>query len=289
MRIRIATACYREIGAELRAIREATGMSEAELARTIGWSSTKVSRVETGHTPISQVDLVHYLAYCGVYLKDAHDLLAKCRVAEAKLGYWLKPHQAGLPDSACALIFHESTASSSISYEPEFVPGLLQTEAYIRAVLTEKWPNFSDIDFAVRVRKDRQRILHRARPARFAFYVHERALRLAVGDPATMQEQLVTLLLYDGLSHVDVRVVPDNAAFGGAFRMFGYARHKPLAYLDGAFGGFFLEDSEYVERYNGLASAIADIALDGRQSREVLAAMASDYDREEAYDRVEEK
>src|SRR5882672_7353258 len=128
----IATACYRELGAELRKRREAAGLTEARLAEEVGWTPTKISRIESGRIGLSEVEVLHYLGFCGIYGTHAHDLRAMCREAERKAGYWLQSHEEALPESACSLIYHEATATLSTSYEPERVPGLLQTEAYIR-------------------------------------------------------------------------------------------------------------------------------------------------------------
>jgi transcriptional regulator with XRE-family HTH domain len=279
------TACYRELGAELRKIREAAGLTEAELSGKLGWSTTRISRSERGYVQLSEIDVIVYLAFCGVYGIYGSVQRAMCREAEPKPGYWLRQHEEGLPDATRSLIYHESTAAASTSYEPEFVPGLLQTEGYIRALTMELWPNW-DADFAVRLRQERQRILHRPSPASFTFFVHENALRLKVGNHAVMHEQVLALLLLDGLPHVAIRVVPAaagaQAMLGGSFRLFEYGRYQPLVYLDGPTCGFFLEDREYVDGYRALIPAIANLALNEGQSREWLAALASEYDRERA-------
>ena len=292
----IATACYRELGAELRRLREAAGLTGAELAHKIGWTTTRVSRCELGYVHLNEVDLITYLGFCGVFGAYGNEWRAMCREAEPKPGYWLRRHELGLPEGAYSLIYHESTASASTSYEPEFVPGLLQTEAYIRAMVAERLPN-SDVELAVRIRKERQQNLRRPVPCNFTFFIHEKALRLVVGNPAVMHEQMLTLLLLDGLSHVAIRVVPAaagvQAILEGSFRLFEYANHPPLVYLDGLTCGMFLEDREYVDDYRALLPDIANLALNEGQSREWLAALASAYDREganpDARDGVEEK
>lgn len=292
----ISTAGYRELGAELRRIREAAGLTGAELADKLDWTPTRISRIELGYNRLDEIDLILYMAFCGVYGPDAFEQRALCREAEAKPGFWLRRHEEHLPDSTRSLLYHESTASASISYEPEFVPGLLQTEAYIRALTTELWPDW-DADLAVRIRQERQRILRREQPARFTFFVHEDALRLMVGNHATMHEQVLALLILDGLPHIAIRVVPASAGaqakIGGSFRLFEYTGHQPLVYLDGPKTGLFLEDQEYVDDYRALLPTVANIALNEGQSREWLAALASKYDREganrDARDRVEEE
>lgn len=290
----IATACYRELGAELRRLREAAGLTGAELAHKIGWTTTRVSRCELGYVHLNEVDLITYLGFCGVFGAYGNEWRAMCREAYPKLGYWMKRHLPGLEDSGRSLIFHEATASASTSYEPQFLPGLVQTESYIRALTQAQQPN-TDVDSVVRTRMERQKLLRRPSPPLFAFFVHENALRLLVGNYAIMHEQVLALLLSAGLPHVTIRVVPAAAQimFGGSFRLFEYDNHPPLVYLDGLASGLFLEDGEYVDDYRALLPAIANIALSEGQSREWLAALASEYDREganpDARDRVEEK
>jgi transcriptional regulator with XRE-family HTH domain len=127
-----ARAGYRELGAELRKRREAAGLTCAELATHTGWSPAKVSRIEIGWHEISVVDLVYFVGMCGVYRAQAMDLIAMCRDAERKLGYWLSPHEQWLEDSLSSLIYHEATARSSVVYQPQLVHGLLQTTDYAR-------------------------------------------------------------------------------------------------------------------------------------------------------------
>jgi transcriptional regulator with XRE-family HTH domain len=273
-----AMARYREMGYELQQLRENAGLSGADLAQRMGWSHAKIGRVELGQSEISIVDMIEYLGHCEIYRAQALDLLAKCRDAEAcSHGYWFTP---GLPDGTYSLIYHETTAATSTCYEPQTIPGLLQTESYIRAITAERWPEW-DLDFAVRVRMERQEILHRRRPGQFTFFISEQALRLRVGA-AVMEEQLLALTLLDALPHVTIRVVPALATFGGTFRLFTFAQHRPLVYLDAnVVGGFFLEDKDYVAAYTALTSTIADSALDEERSREFMAGLAYDHDRVE--------
>lgn len=296
MRKRWDSACYRELGAELRKRRKEAGLTEAELGRQLGWSASKVARCEFGQVKLNTIDVITYLAFCDVYGKRSVELRAMCREAELTTSHWIRRHELGLPETIRSLIFHEATADVSTCYEPNLIPGLLQTEDYIRARTTERWPNW-DPALAVRIRKQRQRIVHRPSPGQFVFFIHENALRLIVGGAAIMHDQMLALLLLDGLQHVAIHIVPAaagaQAILGGPFRLLEWADHGPLVYLDGPTCGLFLEDSEYVEDYRALIPVLADIALNEGQSREFLAAMASDYDRERAdvddHQDVEEK
>lgn len=291
---RTATARFRELGEELRRIRAKANLTGMELAHRTGWGTTKVSRVESGHMKLSEVDLIHYLGACRVFLPEANDILALCQDAHRHSDYWLETQGEYLEDSMKPVIYHESTCGSSTAYEPQVVPGLLQTESYARAIINRYSPrDHQSLDLCVRARMERQQILRRPIPPRFDFFVHEDALRLNVGGAAVMHEQFLTLVLMSGLPSVMFRIVPSSAVFGGAFRIFRFADHRPLVYLDAYIGGLFLEDQTFVDNYRQLVPAIADAALDEGQSREYLAALASEYDREseqlDAHERVEKE
>jgi transcriptional regulator with XRE-family HTH domain len=279
-----ATACYRELGAELRKRREAANVTAAAIADDTGWDRTKISRIESGNADISTVDVILYLGACGIYAGSAQDVIQLCRTAVANQGYWLSPHGEWLEDSLTSLIYHESTADRTISYEPMVVPGLLQTPAYAHVWISRSAPHMSrSVAEAVRIRTDRQAVLHRPRPAEFEFFVHEQALRIRVGSAAIMHEQLLHMVLMAALGHVTLRIVPavrEQSSFGGSFRMFEYRKHAPLVYLDGFLSGTFIEDHDIVgDYYRHLLPELKAVALGAGESREFAAMLADEYDR----------
>ncbi len=283
MGVRNPTACYRELGAELVRIRKAARIPGEVVARRTGWSRTKVARIEHGMLDSSVTDVVHYIVVCGVRLPDAEDVLELARLAERKQGYWLSGEPGA--ESLRSLIFHESAASRSISYEPQLVPGLLQTPRYARSQI-EGQPGITPAEMAaaIRTRMERQQILRWVEPAQFTFFVHEQALRLRVDSCAIMVEQLLHLVLLAALEPVTLRIVPsaagERSAFGGSFRMFEYEKHRSLVYMELARGGgLFLEEPQYVEDYRRLLPAPTTIALDEGQSRSFVADLADEYDR----------
>jgi transcriptional regulator with XRE-family HTH domain len=277
-----AGACYRELGAALKKRREAAGLAGDDIGRVTGWHRSKVSRVEHGQVEISVVDAIHYLAACKVFVTDAKEILTLCGNAERHLDYWVG---AGglLEDSFSSLIYHEATADRSIGYEPMFVPGLLQTEGYSRALM-EQIPDLSghEVDAAVRTRGERQGILRRLQPAQFTFYVHEQALRVEVGSRRVMHEQLLKLVLMAALPNVKLRVLPtlagEKGLFGGSFQLFEFHEHHPLVYFSSACNGVFLEDQDFVTDYRRLLPGMASVALDERESRALIADLANALD-----------
>ena len=278
-----ATACYRELGNELKKRREAAGLTGDHISRVTGWHRSKVSRVELGHVEISVVDAIHYLGACKVFAADAKDVLNLCAEAERQVGYWLSPHGEWLEDSLSSLIYHEATADRSVSYEPMVIPGLLQTQRYSR-VWIERTPGWSReaVEAAIRVREERQQVLHRPQPGHFIFYMHEQALRLRVGNENAMHEQLLKLLFIAALPHVTLRILPASAEalaqFGNPFRLFEYREHNPLVYLDHMWTGLFLEDRDFVVNYRRLVSKISSVALDEGESRRLVADLANGLD-----------
>lgn len=137
----------------------------------------------------------------------------------------------------------------------------------------------------VQARRARQELLRRPRPPRFAFFVHEEALRSTVGEPRVMNEQLLHLVFASDRQQCVVRVVPSAAgpcgAFGGSFRLMQYAEHPPVVYCDTQAAGVFFEDPEDVALYRRILAKLADVALSGGQSREWLVHRASEHDRAE--------
>lgn len=282
MGVRNPTACYRELGAELVRIRKAADISGDVVAYRTGWTRTKIARIEHGLLDATVTDVVHYIVVCGARLPDVADVVELAGLAERKQGYWLSDKL--INNSLRSLIYHESAASSSISYEPLLVPGLLHTPAYAEAQIRRE-PGVSDAEVraAIRTRMERQQILRWSDPARFVFFVHEQALRLRVGNPAIMHEQLLHLVLMTALHHVTMRVIPaatgERSAFGGPFQLLEFSKHPPLVYLDHFNGGLFLEDRRYVEAYQELLPELTAVALDEGESRSFAAALADEYDR----------
>jgi transcriptional regulator with XRE-family HTH domain len=282
------SARHRELGAELRKRRLAAGVTVRHVSEDTGWNRAKVARVESGKYPTNPVEAVLYLGACGVYRAQALDLLQLSREAENGSRYWLSPHGEWLEDTLSALIYHESTAVRSTSYEPFVIPGLLQTAAYARAQISQGPQPPAEIEALVRVRVERQQLLRRPRPARFIFFLQEQALRLRFGSDAIMHEQLLHLVLMAALDHVTLRVVPastdERTTFGSAFRLLEYRRHDPLVYLDNICSGLFIEDRDYVADYRRLLPELEAASLDEGQSRMFAADLADAFDRGSARD-----
>jgi len=144
----------------------------------------------------------------------------------------------------------------------------------------------------VAARLARQSLFSRDRPARFTFYLHELALRLPVGGPTVMAEQLHHLLRMSTRPYLTLRVVPaargGHAGIAGAFKLMEFTEFKPVAYLDSQTACLFLEKPEEIAAYQRILGALARTALGEGQSTELIAALATGHsaDREDHHDRA---
>jgi hypothetical protein len=281
-----STARAREVGFELKQRRDEAGLTGRELSRMLEWPHGKISFIENGRRLPSPPDVAAYVVSCGPPEPESYRrLLALAKEPDTE--YWVRPHSPELPTELRSLIIQESLAKSIATYEPLVIPGLLQSEQYIRALFRFGSTRPADeIELRVQARLARQGLLHRRLPPECAFYLQERALRTTVGDALVMNEQLLHLVLAASERRCAIRVVPDSAgpfsALTGAFRVMDYAEHPPTAYTETLTSGTFLDQPQDIALYRDLLSRLDRAALSRGQSRAWLASLASAYDQVEA-------
>lgn len=266
-------------------MRESRDVNGIEMAARLRWTSTMLSRTESGKRAMTEIEVATYTGLCGVAGEEQEELLA---LASEPDDYRLKRH-AGLPDELRTLIFFESTASVIENYEPIFIPGLIQTEDYARAIFHEHGHDDPTVvETGVRNRMSRHDVLTRYQPARCTFLVHENALRMTVGGPQVMLEQLLHILFICDRPQCSIRVIPaSTGARGmapGAFQIFSYAEDPPVVYLDHQTTAEFLENGRDLLAYRSLLNRLATVALDEAQSRSMIAWAASELEQGAAHD-----
>jgi transcriptional regulator with XRE-family HTH domain len=290
MRDREPTIRSRELGEGLhRAMRQA-GLDQKDTAQKLGWSQSRVSRLLSGKRGGTEVDVSAFLAVVQVTGAERDRLLGICR--EQNIPGWLQQHGTRLPQQLRTLIDHENKALTIDAFEPTLVPGLLQTTDYARALIREAGTiPAGEIEDRVAARLGRQSLFGRERPARFTFFIHEFVLRLSVGGPAVMFEQLEHLLRKATRPYLTLRVVPaalgGHAAINGAFRLMEFAEFRPVAYLESETSSLFLEKPEEIAAYRRILGLLAQTALSEGQSAELIATLATGLyaDREDYDDR----
>ncbi|MDX2522757.1 helix-turn-helix transcriptional regulator [Streptomyces europaeiscabiei] len=276
------TVRRRRLGQELRRLRELKGMTAEEVAERLLVSQSKISRLENGRRSISQRDVRDL---CGVYeVEDQRvvDSLMQMAKDSRQQGWW---HAFGdVPYSV--YIGLETDAASLRVYDPQVVPGLLQTRPYAEALIAGALPETTpgDIDKRVQVRLRRQeRISAPEAPLRLWTVLDESALRRVVGNRSLMREQLEHLVEQSQLPHVTVQVIPfDMGAHPGlngqyAILEFPDASDSSVVYIEGVTSDLYLEKPADVQKYSVMYEHLRAQALNVEQSRQFIADIAKDY------------
>jgi transcriptional regulator with XRE-family HTH domain len=277
-----SSARGRDLGVELRRRREEANLLAYDLAHQLGWSASKVSRMENGARGVSEVDAAIYLTFCGVRKEELEELLDLARWDENET--WLQEHGERLPDELRTLVYHETTATTMAYYQPLNVPGLLQISEYAKALFdfAQVVPP-ARIPAALKVRMERQSVLRKPDPPQCLFYLHENGLRTEVGSAQTMHEQLLQLVFLTARPEIDIRVIPASAGphcvWGGPFMLMGYENHGPVVYVESLTTSLFLEKPRDLQAYKEVLNRLDHDAFDAGQSREWLATLASEFDK----------
>jgi hypothetical protein len=240
---------------------------------------------------VTDVDAGHYLGICDAPDDELQRLL---KVVNEPDDYRLQLHDGLIHDQLRTLVFFESTATQIRSFEPILIPGIAQTADYARAVFEEGGvEDPSSIEVFVKARTGRSMVLTRPKPPKCWYYIHENALRMPIGSPRVMNEQLLHLLFLGDNPACAIRVVPvsggGRGVACGGFQVFSLKEDPPLVSVHNATTTEFLETDEEVASYHRSLNRLASVALDGAQSRQWLAELASSYERQgDAWDDTRE-
>ncbi|WP_131749541.1 helix-turn-helix transcriptional regulator [Frankia sp. Cppng1_Ct_nod] len=244
------------LGSQLRRLREDKGISREDAGYHIRASESKISRLELGRVGFKERDVADLLTLYGVTDEtERAPLLALVREAN-KPGWWHN-YTDVLPGWFQPYVGLEEAATLIRTYEVQFIPGLLQTEEYARAVIAQGHQNVSPdlIERRVSVRLNRQKLLARPEPPRLWVVVDEAVLRRPIGGPKVMRAQLEQLITLAEQPNVSLQMMPfhfgGHAAEGGAFTVlrFPEADLPDVVYLEQLGSAVYLDKREDVDRY----------------------------------------
>ncbi|WP_405881645.1 helix-turn-helix domain-containing protein [Streptomyces sp. NBC_01136] len=278
------TVRRRRLGQELRRLRELKGMTAEEVAERLLVSQSKISRLENGRRSISQRDVRDL---CGVYEVEDHrivDSLMQMAKDSRQQGWW---HSFGdIPYSV--YIGLETDAASLRAFEPQIVPGLLQTRPYAEALIQGALPETStaDIEKRVQVRLRRQeRVSTEDNPLRLWAVLDEAALHRVVGNRQVMREQLEHLVEISQLPHITVQVLPyevgAHPGLNGQYAILEFpdAADSSVVYIEGVTSDLYLEKAADVQKYSVMYEHLRAQALNVDQSRQFISDAAKEYAR----------
>lgn len=274
------------LAAELRRLRERAGLTGEEVSQRLGWSGSKLSRIERHHIGVKQGDLRKLLDLYEVDEGYRDELLALASEARQK----------GLPQKAAArfpqvatYVYAEAEAESVWNWEPQVVPGLLQTPEYARAIAelgSRMFPGpATETDRRVEARLLRQQVLTREPPLQLSVVMDESVLRRRFGDHTVMRQQLEHLTRASELPNVEIRVFPlDRDHPPLPIAAFSYMRflrihavpRKDMVSVEHLEGDSDLEDEEQTYKYRVAFEYLMLWSLAPEQSLALIAAAARD-------------
>ena len=244
------------LGAHLRRLREAQGVSREDAGWEIRASESKISRMELGRVSFKERDVEDLLTLYGQVDTDERErLLALARQANTP-GWW---HRYGdvLPNWFQSYLGLEAAASLIRTYEVQFVPGLLQTADYARSVvlLGHGRAKAEEIDRRVDLRMRRQKILDRPEAVQLWAVIDEAVLRRPVGSRSTMRGQIQALIDATQRQSIHLQVLPfqvgGHSAAGGAFSILRFPDQElpDIVYVEQLSSALYLDKRDDVELY----------------------------------------
>lgn len=272
------TVRLRRLAGELRALREQAGLSPKAVAGATDLNPATLYRIETAKVRPQRRTVTSLLDAYGVADSTKRDELFDLLKQSAQLG-WLARFESELPELYTHYISFEAEARSVRNYETIFVPGLLQSERYARAAITQAGlpiANPDDIAHRVEVRMQRQASLRRKDPLQLWAICDESVLHRLVGGAEVMAEQLRALVDAASSPNIVVQVIPfragAHAGMPGSFVIMDFPdpQDPEIVYVDSMAGDLFLEAEADIRRYTAVFEHLRAAALSPSDSAKLI-------------------
>jgi transcriptional regulator with XRE-family HTH domain len=275
------TVRRRELGARLRQLRTERGWTVEHVAEQLGFSASKVSRLENGRRGVSARDIRDLCDLYNVQDEERQQLIDLA--AEGKQRAWWQSSELPYP----TYVGLEAAAATISDFGLGLIPGLLQTEDYARAVLTATHPPLPAdvIEQRLDGRLERQRLLFSENPPRFDAVIDEAVLHRIGGSRATMHAQLRHVLTASERENVNIWVVPYAAGImpipTSKFILLTFREPSvpPVVFIEGPTSNLYLGPAEGLAEYEQAFSALKAMAATPEASRQMIAAIARDLQR----------
>jgi transcriptional regulator with XRE-family HTH domain len=262
---------------QLQALREKAGMTYEQAAEAIyssPWTIRRMERAEGGLKPLTVKSLL--MAYGITDVREIDAFLTLARGA-SKPGWW-HSYDDVLPSWFRTAVGLEESASLIRSYQPQVVPGLLQTEGYIKAITAASFPAATqeETERRVALRLARQELLRRPDPPEYWIVMDETVLRRPIGGQQVMREQLACLIEAIQLPKVTIQVIPFAAgwhpALHGMFNIYRFAASEvpDVVYGESLTGAFYLNKPDEAARYTEALDQMCAQAASPEQTAAIL-------------------
>ncbi|MFG2194836.1 helix-turn-helix domain-containing protein [Streptomyces sp. NPDC048639] len=265
------------LGSHLRRLREARGVTREAAGYSIRASESKISRMELGRVSFKARDVEDLLTLYGVTDESERDALLSL-VREANAAGWWHSYGDVLPGWFQTYVGLEGAACLIRGYEVQFVPGLLQTEDYVHAVVVRGQPDASrgEVDRRVALRVERQKLLIAERAPDFHLVLDEAALHRPYGDAEVMRGQLRHLIEFSERPNVRLQIMPfgfgGHAGESGAFTILRFPESDlpDVVYLEQLTSALYLDKAEDVAQYDRVMRRLQEDGLSPSGSRDLL-------------------
>ncbi|MFJ9365361.1 helix-turn-helix domain-containing protein [Nocardia sp. NPDC101769] len=287
-----STVPRRQLGRYLRDLRQQSGMTIAEVARRIERGATTLQRLETGQA--DRIRLWDIEALCRVLGAGETETAAlKGLAQQGNAKSWWHAYGDLIPVNFDVYMGLESAAATLTSFQ-ELVPGLAQTPEYARALIRSGYSGGSENEISRRVEMRMHRqvlITRRAQPASIDVILDESVLHRVIGGRKIMASQLRHLADLETRPNIAIRVLPYSAGMPlgdltGPFTILDFGDdgrqtvEPAVVYVESYTGAMYFDDGETVDRYRTAHATMRRVALDARESRDLLRKTAREHEHE---------
>lgn len=271
------TMRMRQLGMELRRLRDASGKSQEEAALWIDVTDTALSKIERG---VRRARVAYVRSLCQLYDVDPALTAFLERLARdsGERGWWVD-YGNTVPDWFAGYLGIETDAAEVWTYESEPFPGLLQAEEYVKAVVSTR----SDAERFTKLRASRQKRLTDGDPLILRAVLNEAVLRRVVGGAEVMRKQIRHVVNTAQLPNVTVQVLPFSVGFHpamtGSFTALRFPETPMMntVYAEIKGGAVYMEKPPDVERYTACFERLTELALDEERTLSFLETMERMY------------
>lgn len=263
---------------QLRRLRQARGLNASAVAKVFGWSTARMTRLETKDTAVEVGDVRLLCDYYEAPRELRDELENYALITKTRKDWWEeKPYKGKIPPWFQACLGLEAAARTIRIYQPEFVPGLTQDPEYARAILALSETDEQTQEVHAAVRAKRQSILEREEGApSVAVVLNEAILRRPVGGSEVMRQQLQRLVHLAEQPHITIRVLPFSSgahpAMHGPFTLWDFEDETvgELAYLENLVDGGVHSDAEKVAPFIDVFERLDSLAATQEFSVEMI-------------------
>lgn len=266
------------MAAELKVLRERSGLTTRAAAKRLGTSIATLNRSETGRRMATVAEVSALLAIYGVTGPERTRIMDMTEERNDP-GWWDVGKRLNILE---ALINFERQADSIIEYSATLVPGLLQTSDYARTIIRMGAFGEQEVENRVALRLERQKVLFKSVRPTYRAILDEAVLRRPHGGSLAMAGQIRWLIDLTNQPNIDIRVIPFRRGgynVSASFMMAAFPTMPPIVYLENGEVSGFLDSNDQTDSYAGKVDSLMRMALNSSDSVDFMTRMAVDHER----------